>query len=176
MPGLTDRKHAIKTQPKMTEKIVELIDLFPTLAELSGATEKFPQCPENGKTMLCSEGFSLVPLIYDAAAGKDGFIWNHPAFSQYPRPGLIPKKNSDKPRLNQIRIMGYTIRTERYRYTEWVDFNHTSFEANWNIVLAKELYDHQIDEDETINLSDRKELIDVVEHLSEKLRTGWRAN
>ena len=42
--------------------------------------------------------------------------------------------------------MGYSLRTERFRYTEWRDFKTGK-------VLARELYDHQNDSGETMNLA-----------------------
>jgi iduronate 2-sulfatase len=42
--------------------------------------------------------------------------------------------------------MGYSIRTERYRYTEWRDFRTGQ-------VQARELYDHSSDLLETTNIA-----------------------
>jgi iduronate 2-sulfatase len=42
--------------------------------------------------------------------------------------------------------MGYSIRTGRYRYTEWRDWHSGN-------VLGLELYDHVEDADETVNLA-----------------------
>ena len=44
--------------------------------------------------------------------------------------------------------MGYSIRTERFRYTEWRDFATKE-------VKARELYDHQDDPGETRNVISR---------------------
>lgn len=86
----------------------------------------------------------------------------------------MAKPNSDKPRLKEISIMGYTIRTERFRYTEWVHFNHTTFQGDWNSVVAKELYDLISDVNEDVNLADRSELNDIKEGLRKDLILGWR--
>jgi iduronate 2-sulfatase len=43
-------------------------------------------------------------------------------------------------------IMGYSMRSDRYRYTEWRDFQTGK-------ALATELYDHVDDPQETINLA-----------------------
>lgn len=67
------------------------------------------------------------------------------AISQYPRPGMLPTKhpNSDKPKLRNIKIMGYTLRTSHYRYTLWVRFHAHNFsrgrfiECNINVQVAK---------------------------------------
>lgn len=95
---------------------------------------------------------------------------------QYPRPGLFPnlKPNSDQPRLKQIKIMGYSIRTERYRFTEWVSFNNTNCTPVWSDIIATELYDHSIDPEENQNLASTPHLKFVKRKLRKELRLGWR--
>lgn len=70
--------------------------------------------------------------------------------------------------------MGYSLRTKRYRYIEWIQFNHTTFKGNWTEVYDKELYDHQIDPDENMNLAYREDLHLLVKVLSKQLILGWR--
>ena len=49
--------------PYRTEALVELVDMFPTLAEAAGLPT-LPLCPKNPfKIRLCTEGASLMPLI-----------------------------------------------------------------------------------------------------------------
>jgi len=69
---------------------VELTDLHATLAELAGL--KAPK----------TDGQSLAPLLADPAAK-----WDRPALTQVRRSG--PKQM----------YMGYSLRTPRFRYTEW---------------------------------------------------------
>lgn len=97
-------------------------------------------------------------------------------FTQYPRPAIYPsiKPDTDKPHLKDIKIMGYSIKTQRYRYTEWVKFFPNNFTIDWNNVYGKELYDHLIDPEENMNLIDRNELIAIVKQLRTKLILGWR--
>ena len=38
--------------------------------------------------------------------------------------------------------MGYTMRTDRYRYTEWVGWNGSTLQPIWDALKAAELYDH----------------------------------
>ena len=64
--------------------------------------------------------------------------------------------------------MGYAIRTDRYRYVEWVKKNTTQVEG-------RELYDHQSDPDENANVAARPENKDLVVRLSEQLKAGWKA-
>ena len=72
-------------------RIVEFVDIYPTVAELC----KLP-APRD------LDGKNLVPLL-----NNPNLKWDYPAFTQVLR-------NRD----NQ-RIDGRTIRTERYRYMEW---------------------------------------------------------
>lgn len=99
------------------ERIVEFLDIYPTIVALAGMSQP------RGQTL---EGRDLSPLLRDPQAR-----WDHPAFTQNPR--TVDGKN----------IMGYSIRTERWRYTEWgPDGEH-----------GRELYDHTNDPRETNNLA-----------------------
>ena len=92
--------------------------------------------------------------------------------SQYPRPGMMPNchgSSSDEPRLREITIMGYTLRTERYRYTIWLKFSHASKKANWREILAEELYDHFADKGENLNLAYNKDHDNVKANLRDSL-------
>jgi len=101
------------------------------------------------------EGTSMMPLL-DAPQRP----WKSAAFSQYPRG----------------RVMGYTMRTDRWRYTEWQD-------RRTHAVVARELYDHQAEPStplgpgpgENVNLAGRPEHKATVRELSAKLKAGWRA-
>ena len=63
--------------------------------------------------------------------------------------------------------MGYTIRTDRFRYTEWQDDSDGS-------ILATELYDEDADPNEDVNAASRPEHAEVVRELHEMLAHGWR--
>lgn len=112
--------------------------------------------------------------------------------SQYPRPGMLPTKhpNSDKPKLRNIKIMGYSLRTDFYRYTLWVRFHAHNFSrgeykerSNWKVVSYKnpfvltdwhniygeELYDHRLDSGEEFNLVSLPEFDAVRHHLRRQL-------
>jgi iduronate 2-sulfatase len=110
-------------KPAISRALVELIDLYPTLTELCGLS-----LPKELK------GKSLAALLKNPDALHKGF-----ALSQFIRPysALSNEEN--------IRNMGYTLRTERYRYTEWYPFESDS-------IIARELYDHHKDSDETENM------------------------
>ncbi|XP_071124471.1 iduronate 2-sulfatase-like isoform X1 [Mytilus edulis] len=186
VPGLTNNGQNLhrksiydrisKDNYKVTNALVELVDVFPTISELSGIM--VPElCPENGPGIeLCTEGTSLVPVIKDTvfSHGASDLKWKSAAFSQYPRPSDSPQENSDQPKLIDIRIMGYTMRTDKYRYTEWVGFDPLTLETNWTDLHASELYVHDIDPDEDNNVAGLACYRDLVDVLSDRLHQGWR--
>ena len=104
-----------------TGAIVELVDVYPTLADICGLG-----IPEG------LAGRSLRPLIEDPRAD-----WDKPAVSQFPRPGYYK---------GEPEFMGYSMRTDRYRYTKWIRIK--TGEA-----FARELYDHDADPYEGKNLA-----------------------
>lgn len=131
-----------KKPGRVCNRLVELVDMYPTLAELAGL-------PASAGL----EGTSLVPLL--DAPERD---WKKAAFTQYPRPAYY-KKSFD--------VMGYSVRTERFHYIEWIDVKK-------NHPVAIELYDHGNDSTETENLAARPESKCVVEELGKLLKGGWR--
>ena len=68
-----------------------------------------------------------------------------------------------KPAVTQVwhnrKAWGYSIRTERWRYTEWLEGK-----------AGRELYDHQNDGGEVTNLADRAEHAKLIGELSAKLK------
>jgi len=88
--------------------------------------------------------------------------------SQYPRPDLHPRRDSDEPRLGDIRFMGYSIRTENYRYTEWVPFEN--FRPDFAAPAARELYDLRLDGEENENVVEKGKYSGIVHKLSKLLR------
>ncbi|XP_057658384.1 plipastatin synthase subunit A [Diorhabda carinulata] len=167
VPGLSERE-VIFQQP------VELVDVFPTLVDLTQISSPLKTCPLKKVDITCTEGKSLIPHMVSKIKGKE--ISHLTAFTQYPRSGVFPSihPNSDEPKLNEIKIMGYSLRNEIFRYTEWVEFSTETFKPNWNVVYGRELYNHVIDTDENINLVDRAGLRNITSDLRKKLILGWR--
>lgn len=108
--------------------LAELIDLYPTLAELAGLNPTVPL-----------DGVSLAPMLQDPAATvKDA------AFTQV--------RN------------GYSIRTDRWRYTEWEEGQQGS-----------QLYDMSADPAETTNLADAARYAETVKELRARLAAYRKA-
>lgn len=148
IPGMTE-------SGVQTEQLTEFVDLFPTLAEAAGL-KPLPLCPEDSRNIeLCREGTSLLPLIK-----RPDVPVKSAAFSQYPR-----KEN----------IMGYSLRTEKYRYTEWAKFKYYPlYRPDRNHLSGVELYDHTIDPEENYNRADENKYQDIRRKLSKILHNGWR--
>ena len=127
-----------KTRGRATDAIVELVDIYPTLAELCSLTP-----PDD------LAGDSLVPLL-DAPATDFG---DRVALTQHPRPAYYRGKPE---------AMGYSLRTDQYRYTEW---------RRWTAgtVVATELYDHSADPAEQHNLAGSPAHADALTQLKSQL-------
>ncbi|KAK7097565.1 iduronate 2-sulfatase-like [Littorina saxatilis] len=167
-----------------SDAFVEAVDLYATISELAGVDVP-PTCPENPfKIPFCTEGASFVPVIKnltmtsrsnDVTSAGNSFAWKQAIFSQYPRPGVHPGHTSVNPVLDDINIMGYTMRTVDHRYTEWIGYNHTTFTADWSKVYARELYIYSSDPDEDVNVAEVPAFKDLTVYLTEQLRAGWRS-
>ncbi len=123
-----------------TEALVEFVDIYPTLCDLAALPE-----PEG------LEGISLVPVMKHPE-----IAWKTAAFSQYPRYA------------EGKRLMGYSMRTDRYRFTRWENRNDSED------VVALEIYDHRNDPAENVNLAAQKGNEPLIERLTEQYLRGWR--
>ena len=136
-----------------TDAIVQMVDLYPTLAELSGLT-----APDD------LVGHSLIPLLHDPNTE-----WDHPAFTIQARTVnpraqegqskymFNPNVASDNPT-----IYGRSVRVKRYRYTEWDEGR-----------LGAELYDYETDPNEFNNLADNPDYKELVDELAEILHKDF---
>jgi arylsulfatase A-like enzyme len=129
---------------------VSQIDLYPTLTELAGV-----KAPGN------LQGQSLVPMLKDYNAKGRGW-----AITQVSRGGgrnratVTKDKSSDLPR-----FFGYSLRTPRWRYTEWDEEGKQ----------GRELYDHDADPGELANLAGKPEHAATIAELSLTLRAAAKA-
>lgn len=114
----------VEAAGQSTDALAEMVDFYPTLAELCGL-----------EPPSYVSGVSLVPVLNDPGARV-----RNSALTQY--------RN------------GYSLRTARYRYTEWGE----------NGGEGIELYDHESDPVEMLNLAGGPEHAETVQKLSEQLR------
>tara|TARA_R110002049_G_scaffold4601_5_gene32292 strand:+ start:413062 stop:414645 length:1584 start_codon:yes stop_codon:yes gene_type:complete len=139
IPG---QEHAGET----SDAIVELVDLYPTLTDVCQL-----------ETPVGLEGISFKPLVDDPDRA-----WKLAALSQYPR------ANAGSRHSGHGDIMGYAVRTDRFRYVEWRKWNSDD-------VLSRELYDHESDALESRNLATQAEYAAHTQELSEILSGGWQS-
>lgn len=69
----------------------------------------------------------------------------------------------------ETQIIGYAMKTDRYRYIEW---RHTKSGE----VRGRELYDHQTDPQENVNVVDKAEYAETVIKLEAQMRQGRNKN
>ncbi|MGH9662611.1 MAG: sulfatase [Bryobacteraceae bacterium] len=116
---------------RTSPRTAELVDMYPTLAEVCGL-----RAPGG------LDGESLGRLL-DQPTSR----WDNPAYTWVQRGS----------------VLGATVRTERYRYTEW------------NGAQA-ELYDHSVDGDETRNLASDPKHKATTDSMQRLLRRQGNAN
>jgi len=117
----------IKTKGASCSRIVEFVDIYPTLADLHGLA-----APGN------LEGTSFTPLL-----NAPNLPWKKMAFSQVQRG----------------KIAGRSVRTVRWRYTEWDQGKQ-----------GTELYDHDHDPGEYYNLANDPQYSETIKELRKMLR------
>ncbi len=160
VPGVTKGDAAVAP--------VSHVDVFPTLAELCGITP-----PSN------LQGQSLVPILKDSKA--TGRNW---ALTQVTRPGRSARTEAAPPQDNTTpagqgkknqknrnkqqtfeetpqRFFGYSLRTPRWRYTEWDNGDK-----------GRELYGHDNDPRELTNLADDPAHQETIAELSKQIQTA----
>lgn len=169
------------TRGQKTDALVELIDMYPTLCDLSGIS-----IPPH------VQGHSFAPLIDNPKRE-----WKKAAFSQYPNPALrewaanpitpdmrdlffgplikdveaaIIAQQTDRWKRDvfEQHLMGYTMRTKDYRIVAWRDFRNADAPP-----LFVELYDHNNDAQETKNIADANP--EIVQRLLKQMKAGWKA-
>ena len=123
-----------KGNGKASGRTVELVDLHATLAELCGLTAP------------TTDGTSLKPLLDDPAAK-----WELPAITQVSRgtPTATGQPIGKNPW-----FLGTSVRTERYRFTEWDGGKK-----------GVQLFDYEKDSTEGKNLADDASYADVVKRI-----------
>ncbi|WP_299184055.1 sulfatase [uncultured Aquimarina sp.] len=171
-----------QSKGKTTNALVELVDMYPTLAELAGLEK-----PSH------LEGQSFVPLLADPNRK-----WKDAVFSQFPTPALrewaanplskgmretyfgplieeveekiIAQQGENWDRnLFENDLMGYAMRTDRYRFIVWKDYKNKQ-----KAPVFVELFDHRSDPDETVNIAQNNP--EIVKQLMEQFNKGWEGN
>eukprot|EP00658_Telonema_sp_P-2_P083768 TRINITY_DN915_c0_g1_i3.p1 TRINITY_DN915_c0_g1~~TRINITY_DN915_c0_g1_i3.p1 ORF type:complete len:518 (-),score=77.98 TRINITY_DN915_c0_g1_i3:336-1889(-) len=126
-----------------TKAVTELVDLYRTLADLAGF---------QGMVQPGVQGTSVAQLFEDPTAAS---LANKRGYSQigrcacgmYPSPGgsahecganACARVELGSP---LFEFMGYSMRTDLFRYTAWVRWDNSTLKVDWSRVEAQELYD-----------------------------------
>ena len=136
----------MKAAGKATGRLAELVDVYPTLADLCGLS-----APAD------LEVVSLRPLLDEPARA-----WKKGAFTQVIHGRKGGRMDGQKGKAASV---GRSVRTERYRYTEWGEGQD-----------GAELYDHDSDPLELRNLAADPKSVVVVQELKAILHGGWQAS
>jgi arylsulfatase A-like enzyme len=135
-----------------TNSMTEHIDIFPTICALTGTP--IP-------TVL--QGKNLKPLMVDKKA-----VVKEYAMSQYPR--KLKADEAKKLGYANGKLMGYSMRTNQYRFTMWLNNNFTSAEPfSTDRVYATEMYDYVKDPLEKVNVVDDKNYTAISKELYNKV-------
>ncbi|MBI1353123.1 MAG: sulfatase-like hydrolase/transferase [Acidobacteria bacterium] len=126
---------------RKTFALTELVDLYPSLCDLCEVP--MPQG---------LEGAAFTPLFEDPDR-----LWKRAVFSRQPRE--IPGVGAG---------VGRTMRTSRFRYTEWT--------AEGSSFRAAEVYDYREDPHETRNLAPSPQAASLVNGLAGMLQEGWQVS
>ena len=102
------------------------------------------------------EGVSLKPLLENPTLS-----WSRPAYTQVTRG--TPTATGEKAKVGSPRIMGRSVRTERWRYTEWDEGKQ-----------GTELYDYDADPNEHTNLAKVANHEKVLADMKRLLHRGWK--
>jgi len=138
--------------------IVELVDMYPTLAELTG----LPVPPGS-----IGNGVSVAGMVANPENNQGPHKY---ALSIYPRCGNIATgdDNCNNVPDDKLSYMGYAVRDYAYRYVSWRVWNGTTQSVDWTAPpYAQELYDHRQDEPTGVDF-DSWDLVNVAGKSSSK--------
>jgi iduronate 2-sulfatase len=141
-----------------TLSMSEFVDIFPTLCDLTGIPT-----PKN------LDGESLMPVMKNPEMKVKKY-----SISQYPR----SQKSTKLKELGYAdgKVMGYSLRTNRYRITMWITNNlRDNKPFDESAVTATELYDYQKDPLETINVYNSKEYVAVAKEMKANMLEFFKA-
>ncbi|MCK5067935.1 MAG: sulfatase [Bacteroidales bacterium] len=142
--------YGVEAKDRHSSALTEFVDIYPTLCEMTGYA-----IPDH------LQGTSLVPLLSDPDKS-----WKKAAFSQF----LLGRFGPPETRKHER--MGYAIRTDRYRYVEWYSWDKES--KTRGDLLSGELFDHESDPDENLNLINETSYEQTIAALSRQLNLGWK--
>ena len=135
--SVPDLSGTVYVRGESTTSLTELVDLYPTLAELAGLDIPAQVSGISLVSVLRNPATSVRESAYTIALSRGGW---------------------DRPEWQHEDVMGETVRTERYRYTEWAEGT-----------MGVELYDYHADPAELTNVANEPGHLVARERLAEEL-------
>ena len=145
---VVDPRHSSK-HGTHTPAIAELVDVFPTLADLAG----LPMAPKDGPDSIAEQvprlsGVSQAALV---RGGHQAKHVKHFALTQFARCPVVAEKKRDYRSVpstgaihwecgwkgwewhkhHDLALMGYSIRVKKWRYTVWVPWDSEAVNGLW---------------------------------------------
>ncbi len=140
----------VEAKGRSTDALTEFVDIYPSLLQMSGFdVPKYLQ------------GQSFVPLLKEPDQQ-----WKDAAYSQFllGRFGKIERIPGE--------VMGYTVRTDRYRYVEW--YQWVKEKKTVGALMSKELFDHSNDPQENQNIAKNPDNKEIIGDLHQKLKDRFK--
>jgi arylsulfatase A-like enzyme len=139
-----------------TSSVTEHLDIFPTICDLAGVA-----VPAH------LQGKSLKPLMAGIKSTVKPF-----AVSQYPR--SLSKTDMEHAGYKKARMMGYSLRNERYRLTVWMNDFTSAQPYDEKKLYATELYDYRKDPLEKTNVAGDLTYTSIKEQLFEEMKAFFK--
>ncbi len=126
-----------------------------------------PGSPTGAKSNALVELVDLYPTLSDLAGMPKPFGTEGHSFAPIVRDPKTPGEAVALSQYPRGKVTGYSMRTDRYRFTIWRNPKDRSK------VVATELYDHQTDPGETVNIAMDAANKKLVEQLTLQLNSEW---
>ena len=174
VPFIVSAPHKAVSHGRVTTALTESVDAYPTVAALAGLPVPEIDCPG------CVEGDDASPLLDNPDAP-----WKRGAISQYARcalneeTGYYSRCSGDALHTSAFQAMGYSVRSQGWRYTEWFSFNYTTAKTDFHTSLFVELYDHRQDAGDDFDAYDQENVASdpanaaVLKQHAQMVRDGW---
>jgi arylsulfatase A-like enzyme len=128
-------------------QLAEAVDLYRTLADLSGIGAERVEGGVDGVSLgpvIANPTPGAVPELRTAARSQFPRCYNQTVFAMFPTslPWFDRTDCQDTPR-QYFDVMGYSIRTAKWRFTEWRHWDGENLVGRWDLpATGTELYAH----------------------------------
>ena len=161
VPFIISAPH-LSTTNIMSQDIVELVDLYPTLLDLTGFVPP-PKCI-NHLQDGCLDGVSLAGVFNSQTRHLKK---KKTAIS------VVNRMVKDKSRNVTTGILGLSLRTEKFRYNLWLTMKGNTLDVDWENPVGEELYALKTDPEHSINVQREPVYFETTRNLNSLLRQAW---